>query len=139
MRPRRAGLDGELVYIDHLLQKWKKWATEALTHVGWAPTSLTAKMIEWHELGLEPEKLYPALGRDKAPDGVMLLDRCVAQLPSKLRRVIYTEYFTYGSNEVKARSLSMPTLVYRTNLRSSLWAIHGKIDGLHQTTERMQQ
>lgn len=128
MKIRGAGLPEELRALDALLARWARWARKQLTLIGWPEVSLTAKMIEWHELGLEPEKLYPAQGRDKAPEGVMFIDACVAKLPKRYRRVIYAEYFSSGTVEQKAKREGISRALFNERLRCSQWLIYGKIE-----------
>jgi hypothetical protein len=123
-----SGLPPELVPLDALLARWAQWARRQLTLVGWPPVSLTAKMIEWHELGLEREKLYPPGKTDKAPEGVMFIDSTVAKLPKRLREVIYTEYFSSAPSEQKAQRLGIKRALYRERIRSAQWLIYGKIE-----------
>jgi hypothetical protein len=128
MHLRKSHLPPELVIVDYLLERWARWARHQLSSLGWPATSMTGKMIEWHELALEPEKLFPANGTDKAPDGVMQIDSAVAKLPKKLARAVYAEYFTGGTRESKAKSIRMPTLTFRQTLLSAQWVIFGRIN-----------
>jgi hypothetical protein len=126
---KKSGLPAELVPIDALVERWARWAKQQLAAIGWPAASMTQKMIEWHEIGLEPEHLYPSKG-DKAPEGVMFIDRCVAQLPADLRKIAYTEYFPpwrHTTNEAKAKSLRIKISVYRERLKNLLWAIYGRL------------
>jgi hypothetical protein len=130
-----AKLPGEIVMVDRLCEKWARWARDQFVGIGWARTSITGKMIEWHELWLQPEKLYPAAGKDKAPDGVMLIDRAVARLPLSLRRCVEIEYFNGGPDSVKAKRLGISRTDYRQHLRSAQWAIYVRLDAQLELAE----
>ena len=137
MHPRKSGLPQELVLLDFLMSRWARWARQQLTDIGWPATSMTARMIEWHELGLEPEKLYPAGKSSKAPEGVMLIDSLVAKLPEKLRKCVYVEYFHGGTNETKAKSLRMAKDRYRFHVSAALWSIYAKINEKETVCDRL--
>lgn len=123
-----ANIPGEIVMIDRLCEKWARWVGNQFAGIGWSRTSPAARMMERHQLGLEREKLYPAAGKDKAPEGVMLIDLAVAKLPLPLRRCIETEYFTGGPRSVKAKRLMISVNDFRQTLRSAQWAIYVRLD-----------
>lgn len=121
-------LPGEIVMVDRLCEKWARWAGYQFAGIGWSNLSPAARMMERHRLGLEREKLYPAAGKDKAPDGVMMVDLAVAGLPLPLRRCIEVEYFTGAPRSVKAKRLGITVHDYRTNLRSAQWSLYVRLD-----------
>ncbi len=123
-----AKLPGEIVMVDRLCEKWARWAGHQFAGIGWSRTSPAARMMERHQLGLSREKLYPAAGKDKAPEGVMMVDLAVARLPLPLRRCIEIEYFTGGPRSVKAKRLTITVPQYRENLRSAQWSIFVRLD-----------
>jgi hypothetical protein len=125
-------LPQELAPIDALLTRWGRWARGQLTQIGWPRVSLTGRMIDWHELGLEPEHLYPAGATRTAPAGVMVIDKCVAQLKKKYRRVIYTEYFIYGSIENKAKALRTDPRNYKLMLSAAVSGVAARVDMLER-------
>jgi hypothetical protein len=123
-------LPQELVLIDAYLAKWAKWVGHQLAFITWPRTSIAARMMELHELGLSREKLFPYAGQDKAPEGCMLIDTAVARLPEKLKRCLFIEYFGGGVLETKAKQAKLPIFAYRERLRCALWHIHGQISHL---------
>lgn len=86
-------------------------------------------MIEWHELGLQPEHLNPKGKSVKEPSGVMIIDRCVGRLPKRHRRCLVIEYFQGGSLKQKAARAHVTVHDYRSRVKESLWVIQGKIEG----------
>lgn len=121
-------LPDELRMIDAYLARWAKWVGRQFAELGFPAKSMTARMIEWHEIGLEREKLYPAQGKDKAPEGVMVIDAAVARMPPALRDVTFIEYFGGEQTlEVKAKRAGLIIYAYRERLRAAQWHVHGQV------------
>jgi hypothetical protein len=117
----------ELLVIDGLCSNWAKWAG---TRIGteFNHKSLTFRMLEWHELGLSPERLYPGPSLDAPPPGAMIIEARVAKMVKRLRVPLLVEYFTAGSRELKASRIPLPVWVYRQNLIAALWNLHGYLE-----------
>ena len=121
-------LPEELKLIDAYLMRWASWVGRQFAELGYPAKSMTARMIEWHEIGLEPEKLYPYAGKDKAPDGVMLMDKAVARMPPVLRDVTFIEYFSGEQTlETKAKRAGLLIYAYRERIKAAQWHIHGQV------------
>jgi hypothetical protein len=131
----RAGMPGEIAMVDRLCEKWARWVGNQYAGIGWSRESPSARMMERHRLGLEREILYPAAGKDKAPEGVMLIDLAVAKLPLPLRRCVEVEYFTGGPRSVKAKRMGTCVHDFRANLRSAQWAIYVRLDAQLELVE----
>jgi hypothetical protein len=118
----RRRLAQPLQLVDCLLDLWAGWSRNPLLHLGYG-RSMSAKLIEWHEKGIEPEH-YAWLQKElSCPDGVLLIDRLVARLDRPLHAAICVQYFTYAPIEMKARDCHMSVPTYRRNLDRALWSL----------------
>ena len=124
----RKKLPQELQLIDYLIERWARWASDQLRQIGWPASSISQKLIEWHELGLQPEHLNPKGKSVQEPDGVMAMDNIIAKLPRLQRRCIFTEYFSHQSLEIKAKRMKINVHHYRQTLRAAQWVIYGSIN-----------
>jgi hypothetical protein len=121
-------LPEELKPIDAYMMRWASWVGKQFAELGFPAKSMTARMIEWHEIGLEREKLYPSCGKDKAPGGVMLIDRAVARMPPVLRDITFIEYFSGEQTlEVKAKKAGLLVYRYKQRAQAALWHVHGQV------------
>jgi hypothetical protein len=119
-------LPPELQLIDNQVAHWARWAGREINATGWPSVSMSARLIEWHERGLMPEKLNPKL-YDDAPPEILIVDREVGKLPPRLRLTILVEYFTSGPQETKARMLKLNRRAYQDRLRAALWYLLGRL------------
>lgn len=117
----------ELVVIDYLCSSWARWAGDQLAEMDWPRNSMCARILQWHELGVSAERLFP--GPKESPPHVDKIDRAIAKLPQRLQKVLIVEYFSGGSSEVKGRRIGISRLAYRQRLEGALWALWGKMDG----------
>jgi hypothetical protein len=108
--------------VDLLLDRWAAWSAGDLEKLGYG-LSMSQKLIEWHERGVEPDH-YVSMRKDEhCPDGVLMIDRLVARLEPELHNAICEEYFTYAPIEMKARRAHQSVAQFRRNLDRARWCL----------------
>lgn len=119
----RRRLAPQLRLVDLLLDRWAEWSAGELSRLGWG-TSMSQKLIEWHERGVEPDH-YGYLQKNLGcPDGVLMIDRLVARLEKPLHDAVCVQYFVYAPIEAKAKRCHQSVPTFRRNLDRAMWALH---------------
>jgi DNA-directed RNA polymerase specialized sigma24 family protein len=110
----------ELQVVDQRLRGWGDWARKGVPVPGWPAVSLTAKMAEWHEIGVRPEgSPHPV----EIPESVAIIDKLVAKLPPDQRRVVLVNYSRSDPLEIKARIAKLNVRRYRGLLDRARWSV----------------
>jgi DNA-directed RNA polymerase specialized sigma24 family protein len=120
----RRRLSPELHELEDRLCAWATWSRKEAANIGWPAVSLTARMAEWHELGIRPDRVTNGSISIDVPESIWTIDKLVAKLPSPQRRVILVQYFRAEPLEVKARMAHMHCGQYRRILDRARWALH---------------
>jgi len=115
----------ELQVVDERLRGWGDWARKGSPVPGWPAVSLTAKMAEWHEIGVRPEGGPRSV---EIPDSIALIDRLVARLPEDQRLVVVVNYSRSDPLEVKARIARLRVRRYRGLLDRARWSVRYGLD-----------
>lgn len=125
----RRRLTPSLRLVDALLDRWAQWSAGELERLGWG-RSMSQKLIEWHELGVEPDHYRGLQVIEACPDGVLMIDRLVARLEHPLHTAVCVHYFTYAPVEAKAKRAHMSVPQFRRCLDRAMWALHETIKAL---------
>lgn len=111
----------ELKEVDIALRSWADWALSSRVHIGWPRVSMTGRMVEWHRIGIRPERMAPLPVH--IPDQVARVDALVAKLPDQQRLVLMTHYMRDEPIEVKIRATRMRAGTYRRYLDFGRWSL----------------
>lgn len=90
--------------VEVRLDAWAKWAKRNPENVGYAPVSISHRMMEDRRLGIRCDR---GSGKVEMPEAIAETDRAVAKLPERLKRVVFADYFEYAPREMKAKKLGM--------------------------------
>jgi DNA-directed RNA polymerase specialized sigma subunit len=101
--------------VDVALEAWARWAKQAFSGLGWSPTNIIARIIEYGLLGA----IRSATGGAKIVevDSVCeIVDQAIGRLPEGERRVVVVFYTKWWPREVSAQKCG----VTETNFRQLL-------------------
>lgn len=121
----RRALSPELLQVDAHIRRWAEWSRRGGANVGWPATSLTARMLEWRELGIRPDPVGSNV--PEPPPQVILVDRAVAKLPHLQRRAVMVYYFRDECREVQARIMKVKEDRFARLIERARWAIWGAL------------
>lgn len=131
--------DSALVYAEHRLDGWAKWARD---HKGLGYpriSSLYRAMAQRLEpkkaekksaltaSGKQTESFIPSTS-ELVPEPIAETDAVVAKLPKNLHIVIFADYFTYGPIEVRASRTPWGRARYCQLLEAAKYAVYIALD-----------
>jgi hypothetical protein len=122
----RRAMSRELRDVDGYIRQWAAWSMHGAANIGWPSTSLTARMLEWRELGIRPDPVGTNVPEPAAQ--VVIVDRAVAKLPLLQRRAILVYYLRSEPREVQARLLKVHQGQLDRLLERARWAIRMAVE-----------
>ena len=111
----------ELREADLRLREWADWSKTGRLNIGWPRESISAKMLEWHRVGIRPEGGTPP--PVEIPDTIAKVDALVAKLTDAHRKVVVIEYTSDYPREVKVSMSRLKRNQYRRYLDYARWSI----------------
>jgi hypothetical protein len=109
----------ETKFIDRLLEGWAKWARN--TGIDQRPTCAGDL---WQIQAIIEVGTYVMQITD---DGFTLVDQRIANLPGRLRGIVFVEYMAAGTSEHKAHRLGLNRLGYRQRLHAAQWTLYANL------------
>ena len=116
----------DLLTVDACLRQWAAWSLHGGANIGWPATSLTARMLEWRELGIRPDPVANTVPEPSSQ--VIVVDRAVAKLTQLQRRAVFVYYMRSEPREVQARILKVNAGQLARLLERARWAIRMAIE-----------
>jgi len=117
--------------VDVALEAWARWAKRSLETLGWSPSTLIARVIEFGVLGAALQG-----GKTLEADSVCeMVERAVMRLDPEEREVIVRRYLYWEPREVSAKHCGMTVGAFATVLHRARRTVWGFLEGikLHYT------
>lgn len=117
--------------VDVALEAWARWAKHSLETLGWPPSTLIARVIEFGVLGAALQG-----GKTLEADSICeMVERAVMRLDPDEREVIVRRYLFWEPRETSAKQCGMTVGAFATVLHRARRTVWGFLEGikLHYT------
>lgn len=108
-----------------LVDRWARWARNGGSAIqGWSSTSPSHRLAEQHRTGVryEPGFISNYMNAETAD-----MDRVVAGLPERLRKVLEAEFFGHGVIEVRADRVGLKPARFKELLSAALLTVGARL------------
>lgn len=107
------------------VDRWARWARNGSSAIqGWSTTSASYRLAEQHRTGVRYE---PGFISNWMDGETAAMDRVIAGLPERLRKVIEAEFFSGAPVEVRAEKVRLKPARFKELLSASLLVVSARL------------
>lgn len=111
--------------IYKLVDRWARWARNGSSGIqGWSTTSPSHRLAEQHRTGVRYEPGFMSTWMDA---DTAAMDRVVAGLPERLRKVIEAEFFSGAPIEFRAKKIGLKKARFAELLTAALLVVSARL------------
>lgn len=111
--------------IYRTVERWARWARNGSSAIqGWSTTSASYRLAEQHRTGVRYE---PGFISNYMDPETAIMDRVVAGLPERLRKILEAEFFGHGVVEVRADRVGLKPARFKELLSAALLTVSARL------------